>query len=105
MCSNIAIVNKSRLVYGFPSTQIDILAVQKSVKIRDKAPLIKVLCAFLIFIDAAATAARYSIPEGLTEYMTVCNSGEKPLMVLYFLTQLKFQRVLCFASSLEATHR
>ncbi|KAL9965510.1 hypothetical protein ACROYT_G029316 [Oculina patagonica] len=53
----------------------------------------------------ATTAARYSIPEGLSEYMTVCNSGEKPLMVLYFLTQLKFQRVLCFASSLEATHR
>lgn len=51
------------------------------------------------------TAVRYSIPEGLSEYMTVCNNGEKPLMVLYFLTQLKFQRVLCFASSLEATHR
>ncbi|KAJ7333122.1 ATP-dependent RNA helicase ddx51 [Desmophyllum pertusum] len=51
------------------------------------------------------TAGRYSIPEGLSEYMTVCNNGEKPLMVLYCLTQLKFQRVLCFVSSLEATHR
>ena len=64
----------------------------------------KLLCAYLISADAG-TAGRYSIPEGLSEYMTVCNNGEKPLMVLYFLTQLKFQRVLCFASSLEATHR
>lgn len=50
-------------------------------------------------------SGRFSVPEGLSEYMTVCNSGEKPLMVLYFLTQLKFERVLCFASTLEATHR
>lgn len=52
-----------------------------------------------------AASVRYTIPEGLLEYMTICNDGEKPLMVLYFLTQLEFQRVLCFASSLEATHR
>ena len=55
--------------------------------------------------DSSSMSVRYSIPEGLTEYMTICNSGEKPLAVLYFLTELKFQRVLCFASSLEATHR
>ena len=59
----------------------------------------------LVSTDPSGASVRYSIPEGLTEYMTVCNSGEKPLAVLYFLTQLKFQRVLCFASSLEATHR
>lgn len=55
--------------------------------------------------DDFKSVARYTIPEGLSEYMTTCNNGEKPLIVLYFLTQLKFQGVLCFASSLEATHR
>ena len=60
---------------------------------------------FVCIFSDVATSGRFSVPEGLSEYMTVCNRGEKPLMVLYFLTQLKFERVLCFASTLEATHR
>lgn len=49
--------------------------------------------------------ARHTVPESLSQYMAICSDGEKPLMVLYLVTQLKFQRVLCFTSTLEATHR
>ncbi|XP_015762958.1 PREDICTED: ATP-dependent RNA helicase DDX51-like [Acropora digitifera] len=49
--------------------------------------------------------ARHTVPESLSQYMAICSDGEKPLMVLYLVTQLKFQRVLCFTSALEATHR
>ena len=39
------------------------------------------------------------------EYMTVCSAGEKPLVLLYMLKTLGFTRTLCFASSVDATHR
>ncbi|XP_048588349.1 ATP-dependent RNA helicase DDX51-like [Nematostella vectensis] len=54
--------------------------------------------------DAAGTS-RYSLPVGLTDHMAVCKNGEKPLMVLFLLLKCGFKGVLCFTSSLEATHR
>ncbi|KAK3717693.1 hypothetical protein QZH41_017396 [Actinostola sp. cb2023] len=49
--------------------------------------------------------SRYTVPHGLQEFMIVCNSGEKPLMLLYLIKHNNLTGVLCFTSSLEATHR
>lgn len=58
-----------------------------------------------VFTATGKLIARHTVPESLSQYMAICSDGEKPLMVLYLVTQLKFQRVLCFTSTLEATHR
>ncbi len=37
--------------------------------------------------------------------MVVCRLSYKPLVLLYLLEMFDFKRTLCFASSVEATHR
>ena len=44
-------------------------------------------------------------PATLEESMYICNTGGKPLVLLYLLKELKIDRVRCFTSSLESTHR
>ena len=60
---------------------------------------------FVFLTETGKFVARYTVPESLSEYMVICSDGEKPLMVLYLVTQLKFQGVLCFTSTLQSTHR
>eukprot|EP01135_Chromosphaera_perkinsii_P005846 Nk52_evm6s368 gene=Nk52_evmTU6s368 len=54
---------------------------------------------------SSASLGQFSVPSGLSEYMLVCSAGEKPLVLVHFLKSLKMERVLCFTSSLESTHR
>lgn len=44
-------------------------------------------------------------PATLEESMYICNTGGKPLVLLYLLKELKIDKVLCFTSSVESTHR
>ena len=46
---------------------------------------------------------KYTTPEGLTENMVVCTMQEKPLFALHLINKMK--RCLCFAGSLENTHK
>ncbi|KAG0227018.1 P-loop containing nucleoside triphosphate hydrolase protein [Mortierella sp. GBAus27b] len=48
---------------------------------------------------------KYTTPAGLTEHMIVCESSEKPLMVLHLLHHLKVRSALCFTKSVESAHR
>eukprot|EP00794_Sanderia_malayensis_P011134 gene11134-12305_t len=48
---------------------------------------------------------RFILPESLTEKMTVCKQGEKPLAVIYLMKKLQYTRALCFTGSIETTHR
>ncbi|KAK3845026.1 MAG: P-loop containing nucleoside triphosphate hydrolase protein, partial [Linnemannia gamsii] len=49
--------------------------------------------------------AKYTTPAGLTEHMIVCETSEKPLMVLHLLHHLKVRSALCFTKSVESAHR
>ena len=42
---------------------------------------------------------------GLQEYVFEGSAGEKPLVMLHFLHNLKFRNVLCFTNTVESTHR
>jgi len=44
-------------------------------------------------------------PASLHEFTVICDAGEKPLVVLYFLQVKNFESTLCFTSSVESTHR
>ncbi|KAF9192404.1 ATP-dependent RNA helicase dbp6 [Haplosporangium sp. Z 767] len=48
---------------------------------------------------------KYSTPAGLTEHMIVCDTSEKPLMVLHLLHHLQVRSALCFTKSVESAHR
>ncbi|KAF9365249.1 ATP-dependent RNA helicase dbp6 [Mortierella sp. NVP85] len=48
---------------------------------------------------------KYTTPAGLTEHMIVCETSEKPLMVLHLLHHLKVRSALCFTKSVESAHR
>ncbi|KAG0302575.1 ATP-dependent RNA helicase dbp6 [Dissophora globulifera] len=48
---------------------------------------------------------KYTTPAGLTENMIVCESSEKPLMVLHLLHHLNVRSALCFTKSVESAHR
>ncbi|KAG0209322.1 ATP-dependent RNA helicase dbp6 [Mortierella sp. NVP41] len=48
---------------------------------------------------------KYSTPAGLTEHMIVCETSEKPLMVLHLLHHLQVRSALCFTKSVESAHR
>ncbi|KAF9914978.1 ATP-dependent RNA helicase dbp6 [Lobosporangium transversale] len=48
---------------------------------------------------------KYTTPAGLTEYMIVCESSEKPLMVLHLLYNRNVRSALCFTKSVESAHR
>lgn len=47
----------------------------------------------------------YTTPEGLKEFMTICPTDKKPLMVIYLLHQLGIKSGLCFTKSVESTQR
>ena len=51
------------------------------------------------------TSQQYSTPDTLKEHYIICKSGEKPLVLLYLLTDLGLSHVLCFTGSVESTHR
>lgn len=51
------------------------------------------------------TEEKFNFPQGLTEYYVPCNLNNKPLILLHFLLRLKFNPVLCFTNSREASHR
>ncbi|KAG0258649.1 ATP-dependent RNA helicase dbp6 [Actinomortierella ambigua] len=48
---------------------------------------------------------KYTTPAGLTENMIVCDTSEKPLMVLHLLHHLNVRSALCFTKSVESAHR
>ncbi|KAG0203855.1 ATP-dependent RNA helicase dbp6 [Mortierella sp. GBA30] len=48
---------------------------------------------------------KYTTPAGLTEHMIVCETSEKPLMVLHLLHHLRVRSALCFTKSVESAHR
>ncbi|KAI8371479.1 P-loop containing nucleoside triphosphate hydrolase protein [Radiomyces spectabilis] len=52
--------------------------------------------------DAAPT---YTTPAGLKEYMIVCPTQQKPLMLIYLLHEKKVQSALCFTKSVDSTRR
>ncbi|XP_041079669.1 ATP-dependent RNA helicase DDX51 [Polyodon spathula] len=51
------------------------------------------------------TEEKFNFPQGLTEYYVPCSLSNKPLIILHFLLRLKFNPVLCFTNSREASHR
>ncbi|KAF9113661.1 ATP-dependent RNA helicase dbp6 [Mortierella sp. AM989] len=48
---------------------------------------------------------KYTTPAGLTEHMIVCETAEKPLMVLHLLHHKNVRSALCFTKSVESAHR
>ncbi|KAF9584687.1 ATP-dependent RNA helicase dbp6, partial [Lunasporangiospora selenospora] len=48
---------------------------------------------------------KYTTPAGLTEHMIVCETSDKPLMVLHLLHHLQVRSALCFTKSVESAHR
>ncbi|KAI9481664.1 MAG: P-loop containing nucleoside triphosphate hydrolase protein [Benjaminiella poitrasii] len=55
--------------------------------------------------DGSQANQEYTTPEGLKEYMTVCPTDKKPLMVIYLLHQLGIKSGLCFTKSVESTQK
>lgn len=51
------------------------------------------------------TSQNFSLPEELTHYYIPCSLSSKPLILLHFLFNLHFSRVLCFTNSRESSHR
>ncbi|KAJ3178262.1 ATP-dependent RNA helicase dbp6 [Gaertneriomyces sp. JEL0708] len=52
------------------------------------------------------TSAHYVAPATLSEHMMVCpTAGDKPLLLLHLLYNLKFTGVLVFTKSVESAHR
>ncbi|KAF9966886.1 ATP-dependent RNA helicase dbp6, partial [Actinomortierella ambigua] len=52
-----------------------------------------------------AEKQKYTTPAGLTENMIVCDTSDKPLMVLHLLHHLNVRSALCFTKSVESAHR
>ncbi|XP_038053316.1 ATP-dependent RNA helicase DDX51-like [Patiria miniata] len=48
---------------------------------------------------------KYTTPVGLTEHYIQCTSGEKPLVILHLIQTLNLSQILCFANTVESTHR
>ncbi|CAG5118232.1 unnamed protein product [Candidula unifasciata] len=48
---------------------------------------------------------QFSTPALLKERFMDCKKAEKPLILLHFVVNQKFQQVLCFTNSVESTHR
>uniref|UniRef100_A0A8C4T408 ATP-dependent RNA helicase n=1 Tax=Erpetoichthys calabaricus TaxID=27687 RepID=A0A8C4T408_ERPCA len=55
--------------------------------------------------DAVKSEEKINFPKGLTEYYVPCTLNNKPLIILDFMLRLKFNPVLCFTNSREASHR
>lgn len=48
---------------------------------------------------------RFALPSTLKEYSIVCPGKHKPLAVIHLIENEKINRVLCFTSSKDSTHR
>ncbi|XP_033638586.1 ATP-dependent RNA helicase DDX51-like [Asterias rubens] len=48
---------------------------------------------------------KFTTPFGLKERYIQCTPGEKPLVVLHLIQSLKLSQILCFANTIESTHR
>ena len=48
---------------------------------------------------------RFALPSTLKEYSIVCPAKHKPLAVVHLIENEKINRVLCFTSSKDSTHR
>ena len=57
-----------------------------------------------VFFSVKAES-RYVTPETLQEYMIVCETDVKPLIILHLMLTRRMTSTLCFTSSLETTHR
>eukprot|EP00002_Diphylleia_rotans_P037284 TRINITY_DN8312_c0_g1_i6.p1 TRINITY_DN8312_c0_g1~~TRINITY_DN8312_c0_g1_i6.p1 ORF type:complete len:290 (+),score=69.32 TRINITY_DN8312_c0_g1_i6:280-1149(+) len=55
--------------------------------------------------DSSKTSHLFSLPETLQEVIQWCDAGEKPLALIKILQANPESQVLCFASSVESTHR
>ncbi|KAK1156363.1 hypothetical protein AOXY_G25321 [Acipenser oxyrinchus oxyrinchus] len=54
---------------------------------------------------SSVSLTQHPFPLVLQEYYVPCNLNNKPLILLHFLLRLKFNPVLCFTNSREASHR
>eukprot|EP00698_Gefionella_okellyi_P003546 TRINITY_DN13338_c0_g1_i1.p1 TRINITY_DN13338_c0_g1~~TRINITY_DN13338_c0_g1_i1.p1 ORF type:complete len:525 (+),score=111.18 TRINITY_DN13338_c0_g1_i1:31-1575(+) len=52
-----------------------------------------------------STTGRYVIPQSLHASWTVCAAEDKPLVVVHLLRTRAITKALCFAASVESTHR
>ncbi|KAL1920871.1 uncharacterized protein VTP21DRAFT_11506 [Calcarisporiella thermophila] len=48
---------------------------------------------------------KYTTPSGLREHMIVCESAEKPMIVMHLLKNVGINSALCFTKSVEAARR
>lgn len=55
--------------------------------------------------DGSEIRQEYTTPDGLKEFMTICPTDKKPLMVIYLLHQMGIKSGLCFTKSVESTQR
>lgn len=55
--------------------------------------------------DGSEMTQEFTTPEGLREFMTICPSDKKPLMVIYLLHSLGLKSGLCFTKSIESTQK
>ncbi|KAI8087744.1 P-loop containing nucleoside triphosphate hydrolase protein [Gilbertella persicaria] len=103
--------------YSLPSTELDLPKVPSIQKLLFSATLTKnpAKIAGLHLNDPEYISVQnedgsdmkqeYTTPEGLKEYMTICPTEKKPLMVIYLLHQLGIKSGLCFTKSVESTQR
>ncbi|KAF9130118.1 ATP-dependent RNA helicase dbp6, partial [Mortierella sp. GBA39] len=54
---------------------------------------------------AKIASLQLSDPQYVAEHMIVCETSEKPLMVLHLLHHLQVRSALCFTKSVESAHR
>ncbi|KAI9281715.1 P-loop containing nucleoside triphosphate hydrolase protein [Umbelopsis sp. AD052] len=55
--------------------------------------------------DDDGSGEKYTTPDTLKEYMIVCPSDQKPMLVLHLLYNLNVKSALCFTKSVESAHR
>ncbi|KAG2206928.1 hypothetical protein INT46_005448 [Mucor plumbeus] len=55
--------------------------------------------------DGSDVKQEFTTPEGLKEFMTICPTDKKPLMVIYLLHQMGIKSGLCFTKSVESTQQ
>ena len=55
--------------------------------------------------DEVNYTGRFALPSTLKEYSIVCPAKHKPLAVIQLIENVKINRVLCFTSSKDSTHR
>lgn len=48
---------------------------------------------------------KFSTPLELKEYKINCTAGQKPLILIHFMTKMKMTKVLCFTSTTDSAHR